>query len=71
MARSTTNESLKDIIKQGLTETGCSITSRKTKILAMTCFWVKENFSAIIKHNGIKFYCYFDRALNDINIERM
>jgi len=62
---------LKNIIKQGLTETDIRIERRGTRILAKTCFWVKENFSAIIKHNGVKFYCHFDRKLNDIAIERM
>ena len=61
---------LREIIKNNLTDTDCKINSKKTKVLAMTCFWVKENFSAIIKHNGIKYYCFFNRLLNDIVIER-
>jgi hypothetical protein len=64
-------KNLKEIIKQNLTETDLRINERRTKILSMTCFWVRENFSAIIKHYGIKFYCHFDRSINDIVIERM
>ena len=64
-------ENLKNIIKNNLTNTDIKINLRKTKILAKTCFWVKENFSAIIRHNGIKFYCFFDRKINDVIIERI
>lgn len=59
---------LKELIKNNLTDTDLKINSRNTKILAMTCFWVKENFSAIIKHNGGKYHCYYDRTLEDIVI---
>jgi hypothetical protein len=64
-------DELKRLIKNGLTDTDIRISARGTKILSKTCFWVKENFSAIIKHKGVKFYCYFNRPTNDIIIERM
>lgn len=60
---------LKNIIKSNLTETILKIEHRRIKILAITCFWVKENFSAIIKCYGQKFYCYYDNTLKDIVIE--
>jgi len=64
-------KNLKDIIKENLSDTDIKINLRYTKIYSKTCFWVKENFSAIIKHHSRKYYCYFDRSLNDIVIETM
>lgn len=63
-------KTLKNIIKNNLTETSLKINNKHIKILSITCFWVKENFSAIIEYYGIKYYCYYDKALNDIIIER-
>jgi hypothetical protein len=63
-------ENLKNIIKKNLTNTSLKIDNRHIKILSITCFWVKENFSAIISCYGIKYYCFYDRILNDVIIER-
>ena len=62
-------ENLKNIIKENLTDTNLKINSKHIKIHAMTCFWSKKNFSAIIKYYGRKYYCYYDNALNDVIIE--
>lgn len=61
---------LKNIIKNNLSDTSLKINNKHIKILSMTCFWVKENFSAIISYYGIKYYCYYDRILNDVIIEK-
>jgi hypothetical protein len=63
-------KNLKNIIKKNLTNTSLKIDNRHIKILSTTCFWVKENFSAIISYYGIKYYCYYDRILNDVIIEK-
>jgi hypothetical protein len=60
---------LKQLILNGLTDTTLNIDNRGTKILAMTTFWNKCNFSAIIKHKGVKYYCYMDNKINDVVIE--
>jgi hypothetical protein len=49
---------LKRLIENNLTDTELK-TSKDYKILSMTCFWSKINFSAIIKYKGHKFYCYY------------
>lgn len=60
---------LKNIIKNNLTETNLHINNKHIKIKAMTCFWCKENFSGIIQYYGRKYYCFFDRSINDIVVE--
>ena len=61
---------LKSIIKKNLTNTECRINQYPGVImLSRTCFWVKENFSAIIAYYGVKYYCYWDRSLNDVVVE--
>jgi len=64
------NANLKKLIINNLTDVDLKINSRKTKILAMTCFWIKTNFSAIIKHYGVKYYCYYCNTLKDIIVEK-
>lgn len=63
---------LKLLILSGLTNTDIKLPSnRNIQILSKTCFWVKENFSAIIKYYGCKYYSYWNRTINDISMERM
>jgi len=60
---------LKNIIKENLTDISLNINNKDIKILSMTCFWSKKNFSAIIKYYGVKYYCHYDNVLNDVIIE--
>jgi hypothetical protein len=60
---------LKEYIKNNLTNTTLNINNKKLQILSMACFWSKINFTAIVKWYGIKYYCYYDNTLNDIIIE--
>lgn len=64
------NNKLKQLIRENLTNTSLS-TFKGLKLLSMTCFWSKVNFSAILKYYGIKYYCYYDNSTNDIIIERV
>jgi len=50
-------ERLKAILEDNLTSTGLS-PHRDIKVLAMTCFWSRRNFSAIIRYQGKRYYCY-------------
>lgn len=64
---------LKDIIKSNLSDTSLKLSKYakcRTKILAMNTFWVKENFSALISYYGVKYYCFWNKNLNDITVER-
>jgi hypothetical protein len=63
---------LKNIIQNSLSDIDLIISKenqKRLKILSMTCFWSKKNFSAILKFYGKKYYTYFDNNLNDIIIE--
>lgn len=62
-------DALKKVIKENLTNTSLKINSRKIKVLALACFWTKENFSGIIQYYGKKYYCYYDRYFNDVIVE--
>lgn len=60
---------LKELIKAGLSDTTLVIKERGVRIYAMTCFWSKVNFSAIIKYHGRKFYCFYDNSIQDIVVQ--
>ena len=62
------NNILKQLIKSNLTNTNLN-KIRGVRILAMTCFWSKCNFSAILTYYNTKYYCYYDNSINDLVIE--
>lgn len=66
-------DKIKQIIKENLTDTDLPRTKlpRGFNILAIAGFWVKENFSAIIKYKGQRYYTCFDHTLKDIKVELM
>ena len=61
-------ELLKSLLRENVTKT--SINHFKgLQLLSMTCFWVRENFSAVLKFRGRKYYCYYNRAIEDFTVQ--
>lgn len=59
---------LKKLLEINVTDTGINI-FKGLSILAMSCFWSKCNFSAILEYYGNKYYCYYDNTLKDFVIK--
>jgi hypothetical protein len=49
------------ILEYALTDTDINqkLLPRGFRILAMTCFWHKCNFSAIVQYRGREYYCHW------------